>query len=210
VTAIVRLLDAGYRHELTFHYKLSSGPAAIPASVPYSGAMGDTRPQPTIEPLRPADWPAVEAIYLEGIATGLATFEQRAPSWPAWDGAHRGDCRLVARDSDGTVLGWAALSPYSARAVYSGVAELSVYVAEAARGRGVGSALLTALIAESEEAGIWTLQAGVFPENEASLRLHARFGFRRVGVRERIGRDVTGRWRDVVLLERRSAKVGVD
>jgi L-amino acid N-acyltransferase YncA len=172
--------------------------------------MGGARVQPKVEPMRPADWPAVEAIYREGIATGLATFERRPPSREAWDRAHRGDCRLVARDAHGTVLGWAALSSYSARAVYSGVAEVSVYVAEAARGRGVGSALLAALIAESEAAGIWTLQAGIFPENAASLELHSRFGFGRVGVRERIGRDVTGRWRDVVLLERRSPTVGVE
>ncbi len=166
-----------------------------------------------ITDMEASDWPAVRAIYLEGIATGLATFEHRAPEWEAWDRSHRADCRLVARaagqgEVPGRVLGWAALSPYSGRAVYSGVAEVSIYVAAEARGIGVGSALLAALVEASETAGIWTLQAGIFPDNPASLALHQRFGFRQVGVRERIGRDVTGRWRDVVLLERRSRSVG--
>jgi phosphinothricin acetyltransferase len=163
----------------------------------------------TIEEMRAEDWPAVRAIYEEGMATGVATFEHTAPSWEAWDHSHRHDCRLVARDPAGEVLGWVALTHYSPRAVYAGVADLSVYVAARARGRGVGRALLRALIAASEAAGIWTLQAGVMADNEASLRLHERCGFRRVGVRERIGRDVKGRWRDVVLLERRSPRVGV-
>jgi phosphinothricin acetyltransferase len=163
-----------------------------------------------VELMRADDWPAVRSIYLEGIATGLATFASEAPEWEAWDGSHRPDCRLVARDAAGAVLGWVALSRYSARAVYAGVAEVSVYVAAAARGRGVGAQLMTALLTESEAAGIWTLQAGIFLNNTASLRLHQRFGFRRVGVRERIGRDVAGRWRDVVLLERRSPTVGVE
>ena len=163
-----------------------------------------------IEPMAADDWPAVRSIYLEGIATGLATFEHQAPDWAAWDASHRPDCRLVARDPAGNVLGWLALTRYSARAVYSGVADESVYVAAAARGRGVGAALMTALLDAAEAAGIWTLQAGVFTDNPASLALHERFGFRRVGVRERIGRDVTGRWRDVVLLERRSSTIGVE
>jgi len=163
----------------------------------------------TIDAMDAGDWPAVRAIYEEGIATGLATFERAAPSWDAWDRSHRRECRLVARDSERAVVGWAALSHYSARAVYAGVAELSVYVAERARGGGVGRALLGTLIEASEAAGIWTLQAGVMSDNAASLALHEGVGFRRVGVRERIGRDVTGRWRDVVLLERRSATVGV-
>jgi L-amino acid N-acyltransferase YncA len=162
-----------------------------------------------VEEMRADDWPAVRAIYEEGIASGLATFERAAPGWAAWDHSHRRDCRLVARDSDGQVLGWVALTRYSGRAVYAGVAGLSVYVAERARGQGVGRTLLEALIVASEAAGIWTLQAGVMADNAASLTLHERCGFRRVGVRERIGCDVTGRWRDVVLLERRSPRVGV-
>jgi len=148
------------------------------------------------------DWPAVRRIYLQGIASGHGTFETKAPGWTKWDAAHRRDVRLVARDGE-EVLGWAALSPVSARKVYAGVAEVSVYVAEGARGRGVGRALLEALVRASEGAGLWTLQAGVFPENEASLALHRRCGFRLVGVRERIG-CAGGIWRDVCLLERRS------
>lgn len=164
----------------------------------------------TIDGMRAADWPAVRAIYEEGIATGLATFELTAPEWETWNHSHRPDCRLVARDGSGAIIGWAALSRYSTRAVYSGVTELSVYIAAKAHGRGVGRALMAALIAASEAAGIWTLQAGVMADNAASLALHEKCGFRRVGVRERIGRDVKGNWRDVVLLERRSSVVGVE
>lgn len=164
----------------------------------------------TIEVLKADDWPAVLAIYEEGIATGLATFELAAPEWEIWNHSHRPDCRLLARAGSGAVVGWAALSRYSARAVYAGVAELSVYVAESVRGHGVGNALMVALVAASEAAGIWTLQAGVMADNAASLALHQKYGFQRVGVRQRIGRDSTGRWRDVVLLERRSSVVGVD
>jgi phosphinothricin acetyltransferase len=159
-----------------------------------------------IEPLAPADWDAVRRIYLEGIATGNATFAQSAPGWDKWDAGHLKTCRLVARAEDG-VLGWAALSPVSIRCVYAGVAEVSIYVAECARGRGVGNALLMALIRESEQNGIWTLQAGIFPENAASIKLHQRSGFRVVGTRERPG-QMNGRWRDVVLMERRSKTVG--
>jgi L-amino acid N-acyltransferase YncA len=159
-----------------------------------------------IRPMLPSDWEAVRAIYLEGIATGNATFETAAPEWDRWDTSHRRDCRLVACD-DHAVAGFAALSPVSARAVYAGVAEVSVYVAERARGAGVGLALLRELVRASEAAGVWTLQAGIFPENTASIALHERCGFRVVGRRERIGcRD--GRWRDVVLMERRSATAG--
>jgi L-amino acid N-acyltransferase YncA len=147
------------------------------------------------------DWSAVKAIFEQGVATRRATFETEAPSWEAWDGAHL-PLRLVAEE-DGDVLGWAALVPYSSRGCYRGVAESSVYVAERARGRGVGRALMERLVHDSEEAGYWTLQAGVFPENEESLALHRRVGFRVVGVRERIGR-LDGEWKDVVLLERRS------
>jgi phosphinothricin acetyltransferase len=160
----------------------------------------------TVEAMTAADWPAVRAIYEAGIATGDATFETAAPAWEAWDAAHRPDCRLVAWQG-GQVLGWAALSPVSGRCVYAGVAEVSVYVAAAARRQGVGRTLLQALVAASEAAGIWTLQAGIFPENEASIALHKRCGFRAVGVRERLG-ELHGRWRDVVLMERRSDVVG--
>ena len=160
-----------------------------------------------IEPLAPADWDAVRRIYLEGIATGNATFEQSAPEWDKWDAGHLKACRLVARAED-DVLGWAALSPVSGRCVYAGVAEVSVYVADGARGRGVGNALMMALLRESEQNGIWTLQAGIFPENAASIKLHQRSGFRLVGTRERPG-QLNGSWRDVVLMERRSKTVGV-
>lgn len=155
-----------------------------------------------IDRLRPEDWPAVRAIYLQGIATGDATFETEAPSWEAWDAAHLPEPRLVARIA-GEAAGWAAAVPVSERCVYAGVVEHSVYVAAGARGRGVGRALLEAFIGASERAGIWTIQSGVFPENLASLALHRRCGFRVVGVRERLG-ELGGRWRDVVLLERRS------
>ena len=161
-----------------------------------------------IDALHPTDWLQVHTIYLEGIATGQATFEQRAPDWEAWDRKHLLTCRLVARDRVEQVVGWAALTPYSARAVYAGVAEVSIYIAAAMRGQGVGRRLLTALVDASEAAGIWTLQAGIFPENTASVRLHARCGFRVVGRRERIG-QLHGVWRDVLLLERRSGIIGV-
>lgn len=152
------------------------------------------------------DWPAVRAIYEAGIATGLATFETVAPSWEGWDAAHLPDHRLVARDGGGSVVGWAAASPVSDRCAYAGVVEASVYVDPAAQGRGIGRRLLDALVRSTELAGVWTVQAGIFPENEASLRLHEACGFRRVGVRERLGR-IDGEWRDVVLLERRSPSV---
>lgn len=153
------------------------------------------------------DWPAVHRIYREGIATGHATFETEAPPWEAWDAAHLEEPRLVAEE-DGEVVGWAALSPVSDRCVYGGVAEVSVYVAEGARGRGVGLSLLSELVLASEEEGIWTLQAGIFPENRASIHIHERCGFRTLGVRERLG-EMDGEWRDVVLMERRSDVVGV-
>jgi L-amino acid N-acyltransferase YncA len=158
-----------------------------------------------IRSLVESDWPTVAAIFEEGIATGDATFETEPPSWDAWDAAHS-DIRLVAESDDG-VVGWAALSGYSDRCCYRGVSEVSVYVADALRGRGVGRALLDAVISRSEAAGIWTLQAGIFPENKPSLRLHLGSGFRLVGVRERLG-ELGGVWRDVLLLERRSEAVG--
>ena len=166
--------------------------------------MTTTR-QTRVTALDPRDWPRVAAIYAAGIADGQATFETEVPTWPVWDAVHLPAPRLAAREAD-DVVGWAALSPVSGRCVYSGVAEVSVYVDPARRGRGVGRLLLSRLVTASEEAGLWTLQAGVFPENEASLRLHERCGFRVVGVRERLGR-LAGQWRDVVLLERRSPVV---
>ena len=153
------------------------------------------------------DWIAVREIYSEGIATGNATFETEPPEWTKWDSGHRQDCRLVAHAGE-HLLGWAALSPVSSRLVYSGVTEVSVFVAATARGRGVGKMLLHALVEQSERSGIWTLQAGIFPENAASVALHKLCGFREVGVRQRLGR-LAGVWRDVLLLERRSSKVGV-
>ena len=162
----------------------------------------------TIEELRPQHWPEVRAIYAEGIATGQATFETDAPEWAVWDAARLPAPRLIARVG-AAVAGWAALSPVSPRRVYAGVAEVGIYVAAAHRGRGLGRALLAALVSASERCGIWTLQAGIFPENEASLRLHRACGFRDVGRRERIGRR-DGVWRDTLLLERRSRVVGVD
>jgi L-amino acid N-acyltransferase YncA len=160
-----------------------------------------------IDQMTGKDWERVRSIYLEGIATGHATLETEAPSWEKWDGGHLAKGRLVARSGE-TIAGWAALSPVSRRPVYSGVAEVSVYVGEKYRGRGVGSLLLGALVEASEQNGIWTLQAGIFPENTASIALHQRHGFREVGRRERIGK-LNGVWRDVVLLERRSRVVDV-
>lgn len=161
----------------------------------------------TITSMSGADAAAVLAIYADGIATGHATFQTDVPRWEDFDAAHLLTPRLVARDEAGAVVGWCALSPVSRRAVYAGVVEESVYVASAARGRGVGRALLEAMCRASEEAGIWTLQTGIFPENAASIALHERCGFRVLGVRERIGRHF-GRWRDVVFLERRSRVAG--
>lgn len=161
-----------------------------------------------VDPMREADWPAVADIYRQGIESGDATFETAVPSREAWDAAHLTAGRLVVREGD-RVLGWAALSPVSERCAYGGVAEVSVYVDAAARGRGLGRRLLEALVEASEEAGIWTLQAGIFPENEPSLAIHRRCGFRVVGRREWLGR-LGGQWRDVILLERRSGRVGID
>ena len=154
--------------------------------------------------MTPADWPAVREIFRAGMETGIASFEIEVPDWERWDAAHLAAPRLVAR-RDGAVAGWAALSPVSARWCYRGVAEVSVYVAEAARGAGVGRALLEELVSCSESAGVWTLQSIVFAENAASLALHARCGFRVVGRRERIA-ERDGVWRDTILLERRSEK----
>jgi phosphinothricin acetyltransferase len=160
-----------------------------------------------IEPMRPDDWDEVRRIYLQGIATGVATFETEVPDYETWDRAHVPQCRLVARRGD-RLLAWAAMLRVSPRAVYAGVAEISIYVAEEARGQGVGRSLLDALVAESEREGFWTLQAGLFAENEVSRRLHEACGFRVVGTREKLG-CLRGRWRDVLLLERRSRRTGV-
>jgi len=152
-----------------------------------------------------ADWPAVEAIFAEGIATGNATFEQQTPTWQSFDAGKLAAPRLVF--DDGEVRGWAVVSPTSSRPAYRGVVENSVYVSASARGRGIGAALLEALIESCEAAGVWTIQSGIFPENEASLALHRAHGFREVGRRERIAQmpygPYAGRWRDVVFVERR-------
>jgi len=158
-----------------------------------------------IRPLTPADWPAVERIYAEGIATGNATFETEPPTWEEFDAGRLAENRLVAVE-DGEVVGWAALSPTSRRECYAGVAEHSVYVTESARGHGTGRALMEALIEGAQTAGIWTIQTSIFPENAASLALHEGVGFRVVGRRERIAR-LDGEWRDTLLIERRSPNV---
>jgi L-amino acid N-acyltransferase YncA len=164
---------------------------------------------PTLEIVRMTerDWQTVREIYLQGIATGNATFETSVPDYTVWDERHLLTCRLIARWND-KVLGWAALSPVSSREVYAGVAEVSIYIAEEVRGRGIGRKLMAALVEASEENGIWTLQAGILAENAVSIRLHQQAGFRVVGTRERIG-CLDGQWRDTVLLERRSRMVGV-
>ncbi|MBV8257725.1 MAG: N-acetyltransferase [Actinobacteria bacterium] len=159
----------------------------------------------TLEPLQPLHWAEVARIYADGIATGNATFETEVPSWERWDAAHLAEHRFVAVH-DGGVVGWVAVSPVSDRCVYGGVVENSVYVDEAARGQGVGMALLERLVDSTEAAGIWTIQTGIFPENEASVRLHERAGFEVVGRRRRLGK-LAGVWRDVLLLERRSPVV---
>lgn len=165
-----------------------------------------------INSMTPDDWEQVRRIYQEGIATGHATFETEAPDWERWNTAHLLDCRLVAREGD-TVIGWAALSSVSGRRVYSGVAEVSLYIRANERRQGAGAALLAALIGASEKAGIWTLQGGIFPENRASLTLVKKYGFREVGRRERLGKmthgPLAGIWRNVILLERRSQSVGI-
>jgi L-amino acid N-acyltransferase YncA len=160
----------------------------------------------TIEAMQSTDWPAVERIYLEGIADGNATFETESPGWEKWNAGHYPHSRLVAKEDSGLVA-WAALSPVSSRRVYRGVAEVSIYVATSARGKGIGKRLLAELVRHSEQNEIWTLQAGIFPENSASIVLHKACGFREIGVRERIG-QLGGRWRNTVLLERRSPIVG--
>lgn len=163
--------------------------------------------------MRPEDWEQVRFIYLEGIRTGNSTFEADAPDWDKWDSAHLPEHRLVIR-AENRVLAWSALSPVSSRLVYSGVAEFSLYVTAIYRGKVIGSALLGALIDSSEKAGIWTLQANIFPENVASLGMVKKYEFREIGRREKIGKmthgDLAGTWRDVILVERRSTVTGID
>lgn len=166
-----------------------------------------------IRPMTHEDWPAVERIYAVGIATGHATFEEAPPTWEVFDDDKLPDQRLVADDESGRVVGWVAAAAVSDRCVYAGVVEHSVYVDPGATGRGVGLALLGALAESTERAGIWTIQSGIFPENQVSIRLHERAGYRAVGIRSRVGRmtygPLEGQWRDVVLVERRSREVGV-
>ncbi|WLR54687.1 N-acetyltransferase family protein [Mesobacillus subterraneus] len=159
-----------------------------------------------INKMLPDDWGKVHSIYLEGIATGHATFQKEAPYWEEWDLGHNGECRIVAR-LDGDVMGWAALSPVSSRSVYAGVGEVSVYVSQQHSGKGIGSLLLKSLIEISEQNGFWTMQSSIFPENEASIKLHKNHGFREMGRRERIGK-MDGVWRDTIILERRSRIMG--
>lgn len=151
-----------------------------------------------------ADWPQVSEIYRQGIDTGIATFTTEVPEWAAWDAAHLLAPRLVAEADAGALLGFAVLSPVSARAPYAGVAEVSIYVGAPCRGNGLGTELLSALCARAEQAGLWTLQSVVLAYNEASLRLHTRCGFRTVGLRERLAKDRYGIWRDVILMEKRN------
>ncbi|NLV57581.1 MAG: N-acetyltransferase [Clostridiales bacterium] len=160
-----------------------------------------------IEEMKPSDWEEVAKIYLEGIKTKIATFENEVPAWEKWDAGHCKTCRIIAR-SAGRVLGWAALSPTSDRCVYAGVAEISIYVGGQYKSSGVGTALMMELIRRSEEEGFWTLQSGIIKENESSRALHRKCGFREVGIRERLGQMDNGKWHDVVLMERRSKTVG--
>lgn len=157
--------------------------------------------------MEPHHWQAVKSIYESGIATKNATFQSAAPEWDEWNQSHADNGRLVAVDGD-QVMGWAALTPVSGRCVYAGVGEVSVYVAASARGKGIGRTLLEELIVVSEKNGYWTLQAGIFPENSASIKIHEACGFRTVGFREKIGK-MDGTWRDTVLMERRSKEIGI-
>lgn len=162
-----------------------------------------------IEEMTHKDWDGVAKIYLEGINTGKATFQTEIPSWDDWNNGHIKTCRLVARLGD-KVLGWGALSPTSSRCVYAGVAEVSIYIGEEHRGQGVGKSILETLVKMSEENGFWTLQSGIIKENIESIELHKSCGFREIGVRERLGKMSNGEWHDVVLMECRSKKVGID
>lgn len=160
-----------------------------------------------VREMKASDWDEVSKIYAEGVSTGFATFEQNIPNFEDWDAAHLQQCRLIAEE-DGKVLGWAALSPVSSRCVYGGVGEVSVYIASNSRGKGIGRSLLEQLILESEKAGLWTIQSGIFLENKASIKLHKKVGFRFIGKRERIGKTNDGVWKDNLLFEKRSNTVG--
>jgi len=162
-----------------------------------------------VRSMKASDWESVASIYKEGLATGAATFETKVPPFETWDAAHLKTCRIVAVHAD-KVIGWAALSPVSGRCVYGGVAEVSIYISGISRGLGVGKLLMEQLIIESEKEGLWTLQSGIFPENEASIQLHKTMGFRYIGKREKIGRTIEGEWKDNVLFERRSTVIGTD
>jgi phosphinothricin acetyltransferase len=161
----------------------------------------------TLENMLPKHWDEVKQIYEDGIATGNATFQHQAPEWEEWNNSHLAESRIIAKEGE-MILGWAALTPVSGRCVYVGVAEVSVYVSDKARGKGLGKQLLQKLIEESEANNIWTLQAGIFPENIASIKIHEASGFRILGTRERIG-QMNGKWRDTILMERRSTIIGV-
>lgn len=167
--------------------------------------MTYTKAPLNIRPLLESDWDAVATIYKQGIETGMATFETSVPSFQDWINARVPNSAIVLEEN-GTIMGWAALSPYSSRCVYEGVAEVSIYMHDQAKGKGFGQKLLQQLIDLSEKMGIWTLQAGIFPENEASLHVHHKLGFRTVGTSEKLG-QMNGVWRDVVHLERRSSKI---
>jgi phosphinothricin acetyltransferase len=162
-----------------------------------------------IEVMKSSDWEHVRNIYLEGIKTGIATFQTEAPTWENWDKGHLNICRLVARSTD-DILGWAALSPTSSRDCYRGVVEVSIYVSEKYKGNGIGTTLLTNLIKQSEENGIWTLYCAIIIENTASIAMHKKCGFREIGVREKVAKMGDGVWHDVMLMERRSKIVGID
>jgi L-amino acid N-acyltransferase YncA len=160
-----------------------------------------------IKAVQENNYPVIAEIYLQGIATGHATFQTEAPEWEVWDKSHLSFCRLAAFEGE-EMLGWSALSPVSSRCVYGGVAEVSIYVATNTRGKGIGKKLFTQLIKESEENGLWTLQSGIFSENIGSIKLHEDMGFRKIGYREKIG-NMNGIWRDNVIMERRSKIVGI-
>lgn len=161
-----------------------------------------------IENMEVTDWADVSNIYNEGLLTQNATFEKECPEWKIWDKNHRADCRIVAK-IDGRIVGWAALSDVSNRCIYSGVCEVSIYVSNDFQGKGIGNELFDRLIIESENQNVWTLQAGIFPENTSSIGLHEKKGFRQIGVREKIGK-MNDTWRNVILFERRSKKIGID
>ena len=162
-----------------------------------------------IDEMQPSDWEQVKKIYIEGIRTGIATFQSEAPTYEEWDKAHHKFCRLVARLNN-EVLGWVALSPTSSRTCYSGVAELSIYISENSRGNGLGNALLLKAVRHSEENGIWTLYSGIIRDNAKSIKLHKKCGFREIGLREKIAKMPSGKWHDVMLMERRSKVIGID